>query len=220
MTREQHLEFCQKCTNRKMDFQKGLVCNLTNELATFENECLDFYLDDSVSSIVADENGNVNHNSIRDLVSEEKFAEYKKQQNLNMAIISGIIVGLVGAVLWCAITVMTNHQIGYMAIAIGAGVGIAMRYFGKGIDQIFGILGAVIAILSCFVGNFFSIVGYIANSEDLGYLETIKLIEYSQLMPIMAETFSVIDILFYGLAAYEGYKFSFRVFTQEELLEN
>jgi len=35
MTRDQHLEFCSRCTNRKFDSDKGIICGLTNDIATF-----------------------------------------------------------------------------------------------------------------------------------------------------------------------------------------
>lgn len=118
-----------------------------------------------------------------------------------------------------AITVATGYQIGFMAIAVGALVGLSIRFVGKGVDKIFGISGGIIAVLSCVLGNFFSIIGFIANTEGLGYFETLNVFNYSQLIPIMIETFSGIDLLFYGIAAYEGYKFSFRTFTEKDLYE-
>ncbi|MFD0989910.1 hypothetical protein ACFQ1R_07370 [Mariniflexile jejuense] len=58
MTREQHLSYCKICLNRKMDIKKGLVCNLTNEIADFEETCENFKEDsierkklDSIPSI-------------------------------------------------------------------------------------------------------------------------------------------------------------------------
>ena len=39
MTREEHLQFCTVCQNRKFDSQLGLVCGLTNQLADFESSC-------------------------------------------------------------------------------------------------------------------------------------------------------------------------------------
>lgn len=42
MTREQQLVFCKKCVNKKIDFQRGLLCGLTNELATFDYSCPDY----------------------------------------------------------------------------------------------------------------------------------------------------------------------------------
>ena len=42
MTRQEHLSYCKICLNRKKDLQQGLVCNLTNEIANFEETCQDF----------------------------------------------------------------------------------------------------------------------------------------------------------------------------------
>ncbi|WP_240927738.1 hypothetical protein [Cellulophaga sp. Z1A5H] len=107
-----------------------------------------------------------------------------------------------------------------MAIGIGAMVGLVTGYFGKGIDLIFGLLGGGIALLSCILGNFFSIIGAIATYEKLGYLETLFLFDYAQAIPIMSETFSPMDILFYAIATFEGYKYAFRKLTEKELSQS
>lgn len=216
MTRPEQLVFCKKCTNRKMDFQQGILCGLTNEKAAFENECPDYQNDPSVKEITDDSEPPM-ASEVTASLSSESIERLRMEQNFPIALISGVIIGLIGAILWGGITVATGYQIGYMALAIGAGVGFGMRYFGKGIDQIFGITGGAIAILSCLIGNFLSIIGFLANSEGLGYFETLILFDYSYMIPAMTETFSLMDILFYGIAGYEGYKFSFRTFTDSEL---
>lgn len=218
MTREQHLKFCKKCLHRKPNMKVGLLCNLTGEKANFENECNSFALDTAVVEQV-DHTEIIEHQDMLNKLSDRQLIRFRSEQNLPKAIITGVIVGIVGAVLWGAITVATGYQIGYMAIAIGAIVGISIRFMGKGIDQIFGISGGLIAVLSCLLGNILSIIGFIANTENVGYIEALTLFDYSKLIPIMTETFSPIDLLFYGIAAYEGYKLSFRAFTEEELLE-
>ncbi|MDQ2177363.1 hypothetical protein [Marinifilum sp. D714] len=218
MTREEQLVLCKQCTNRKMDLQQGLVCTLTNEHANFENECPNFSSDPEVEltniQTEVDENGEVIIH-----LTEEQVEKLRMEQNLPMAIVAGSFVGIVGAILWGMITVATNYQIGYMALAIGAGVGFSMRYTGKGMDQVFGISGGIIAILSCVLGNFFSIIGYVANAEGLTLMQTLVMFDYSLTLDVMMETFSVMDILFYGIAGYEGYKFAFRKITEEQLAE-
>jgi len=144
----------------------------------------------------------------------------KLEQNLPLAFVGGLSTTLVGAILWAIITVSTEYQIGFMAIIIGFIVGYSVRLFGKGIDTIFGVIGAFLALLGCVLGNFLSIVGFVANSENLGYLETLSLIDFSIVPEIMIESFNPMDLLFYGLAIYEGYRFSFRQITEEEILEN
>ena len=83
-----------------------------------------------------------------------------------------------------------------MAVAIGLGVGYSIRTFGKGIDTVFGIVGAAIALLSCLLGNFLSIIGFIANAEGLGYVETLLMLDYSFVPELMAETFSIMGFTF------------------------
>lgn len=150
------------------------------------------------------------------LLIEQNLAFFKTQQNFGKALIAGIVTGLITAILWGVITVVTEYQIGFMAIGVGAAVGLAIRATGKGLDQIFGITGAIISILGCLVGNFLSIIGFAANAEGLGYLEVLSVVDFSMIIPLMAETFSPMDLLFYGIAAYEGYKLSFRTFTEED----
>ena len=45
MTRKEQLQYCKVCTNRKMS-QKGLICALTEEKATFEGTCPSFQIDE------------------------------------------------------------------------------------------------------------------------------------------------------------------------------
>ena len=176
MRREEQLTFCKRCTNRKMDIQLGLICSLTGEKANFENECPDFNMDESVK-MEPEASEPLEQQEVRSALSNEVLERLRLEQNLPLAIVSGVGAGLIGAILWGVITVTTNYQIGYMAIAIGAGVGFSMRFLGKGIDQVFGITGGAIAVLSCFVGNFFSVIGFYANTEDLEFLETLLLFD-------------------------------------------
>lgn len=144
----------------------------------------------------------------------------KLEQNLAMGFIGGLAAAVIGAIVWAVITVVTEYQIGYMAIAIGFLVGFSVRTFGKGINTIFGVIGAVLALIGCLLGNFLSLVGFFADAEGMSYLEILSQIDYALVPEIMIETFNPMDVLFYGIALYEGYKFSFRQITEEEILEN
>ncbi len=45
MTLDERLKYCKICLNRKMDFNVGLVCSLSNAKPTFEVTCPTFSLD-------------------------------------------------------------------------------------------------------------------------------------------------------------------------------
>ncbi|MGL1887378.1 MAG: hypothetical protein OCD76_12765 [Reichenbachiella sp.] len=189
MTREDQLVYCKTCLNRKMDLQEGLLCSLSGAKANFESDCPDYAKDETVkdySNYETIENQG-DEKGIR--VSPEVLEKLRLEQNLASGVIAGIAAGLVGAILWGMITVVTNYQIGYVAIAI----------------------------LSCFLGNFLGIMGYLANDEGLAYIEILLLFDYNYFIPVMTETFSFMDVVFYGIAGYEGFKFSFRVITEEDV---
>jgi hypothetical protein len=45
MTREEKLNYCRVCTNRKLDLKEGLICTLTNRPADFEEKCENLAID-------------------------------------------------------------------------------------------------------------------------------------------------------------------------------
>ncbi|MCT4663762.1 MAG: inorganic phosphate transporter [Flavobacteriales bacterium] len=207
MTREEQLEFCKKCTNRAFSIDTGIICKLTKEPANFENSCPNFNVDNS--AIPLDDKENIQVGNAHARLSKDEIFKLKNDQNLPMGILAAFIAGLIGAAIWGFITVKTGYQIGYMAIGIGALVGLSMRYFGKGIDQIFGISGGIIAFLSVAIGNFLSIIGLFAKDAGVPFFEILNSFDYAYLPEIMKESFQFMDIVFYGIAIYEGYNFSF-----------
>lgn len=147
----------------------------------------------------------------------EILARLRLKQNLLIAILAGVGAALISAIIWAAITVATEYQIGWMAVGVGFAVGFAVR-LGKGIDTIYGIVGAVLSLMGCLLGNFFSLLGFVSKEEGISVFELIPDIDYSLVPGAMADTFSPIDLLFYGIAIYEGYKLSFRRISEQDIL--
>jgi len=142
--------------------------------------------------------------------TEREFDKMKMQENLPMAILSGFIVAVLTAVLWGAITVITHFQIGFMAIGVGIAVGFTVRKFGKGETYTFGFTGAGLSLLGCLLGNLFSIAGFLSVELGISVVEMLSIIFSmpSYIPSLLIDNFHVIDILFYGLALYYGYKYS------------
>jgi len=144
----------------------------------------------------------------------EKFRE---QQNLVGGAAAGFIAALAGAGLWAVITVATGYQIGFMAIGVGFLVGIAIRAMGKGLDKVFGGVGAGLALLGCILGNLFTIVYFVGQAEGMGFFEVLPLLNLAAIPDLMIATFSPMDLVFYAIALYEGYQLSFRQISEDEL---
>ncbi|MDZ4819621.1 MAG: hypothetical protein SGJ20_11670 [Planctomycetota bacterium] len=130
------------------------------------------------------------------------------------AIFGGAIAALIGAILWAVMTVWTGYQIGYAAIGVGALVGVVVRVLGKGETPLFGIIGGTFALLGCALGNFLSAVGFatdglVAEGIEVGYFDVLSGMTMQGAVELMKVTFSPMDILFYAVAAYAGFQFSF-----------
>jgi hypothetical protein len=138
-----------------------------------------------------------------------------EEQNLADGLLAGLVAALLGAILWGIVTVVTDYQTGWMAVFMGYLVGSAMRRFGKGVDKKFGYSGAALSLISCLVGNLFTAAVLISQIESipLGVVLVGMVAMPLAAVEIMAAIFSPFDLLFYGIALYAGYRFSFRRVT-------
>ncbi|MHC1774246.1 MAG: toxin-antitoxin system YwqK family antitoxin [Lentimicrobium sp.] len=216
MTRQERLEFCKKCKHRAFNSDQGIICSLTARAADFDDSCPSFQLDESVRNQPVNpvvEETPVSIDEAIGKLDETAIEKLRFHQDFNYAIIGGILAALVSAALWAVITVAAKYQIGYMAIGVGILVGFGVRFFGSGIDKKFGFLGAMLAVLGCLTGNLLSQIGFYAEEQSMGFLEVLKLLDFSYIPAILAESFSPMDLLFYGIAVYAGYRFAFRQLT-------
>lgn len=149
------------------------------------------------------------------------IAKLHAQQNLPLGFVAGTVATLLGATLWAVITVVTKFQIGYMAVGVGFLVGYSIRTFGKGLSPIYGVMGASLALLGCLLGNMLSVCSAIADAaNDSFFAVTLNVFTNPELMAqAMMATFHPMDLLFYGIALYEGYHLSFRELTESDAIE-
>lgn len=215
MTRQEHLYFCKQCTNRKFDSQRGIICGITSEIAAFEKSCEHFNQDTEVK--LESESQETSYVEMLSELPDISLKNLRAHQDISYAIIGGLLAAVVSGILWAIITVTFEYQISYMAIGVGLLVGFTVRFFGAGIDQLFGYIGAFFALLGCLIGNLFSQIAFVALSDSLDYFELISLLNLDIVIGIFEETFSPIDLLFYGFAIFSGYKFAFRQIEEKFL---
>jgi hypothetical protein len=132
--------------------------------------------------------------------------------NLPAAIAGGLVAAIAGALVWALVTVTIKFQIGFMAVGVGFLVAWAVRTLGKGRTQAFGIIGGVFALLGCLLGNLLSTCGFIAADRGQPVVSVaLKVLgDPSLAMSLLQATFSGMDLLFYAIAVYEGYKLARR----------
>jgi hypothetical protein len=148
---------------------------------------------------------------------ENYLRRLRNEQNLPLGIVGGLVAMLIGAGIWAGIAVMTDYRIGWIAIGVGFIVGMGVRLLGKGLDTSFGLVGGFLAGLGCLLGNFFIILTAISREFNVSILQVLISFDLATDIELMIETFEIIDLLFYGLAIYAGYRYAFRRVSQEEL---
>ena len=144
------------------------------------------------------------------LAAEREFEQMKREQRLGAAVFAGSIAALVSAALWAAITVATEYQIGWMAVGVGALVGVTMRRFGKGVEPTFGFVAAALALFGCLLGNLFAVIGLLSTELDLPFFGTLAELDFEATQALLVATFSPMDLLFYAIAVFEAFKLSFQ----------
>jgi hypothetical protein len=122
-----------------------------------------------------------------------------------LAAIAGAIVG---AIAWAAITAATSFQIGYMALGVGFLAGFGMRAVGGGRERADGIVAGVIAFAGCVLGNLLAAGVVIAQHEHYPIASVLLAFVHSPRLAgeILREGFSIMDVLFYAIAVYAGYR--------------
>jgi len=144
----------------------------------------------------------------RPITAPKPAGPVEVSENLSMGFMAGLVAAAVGAGLWALITIVTDFQIGWMAVGVGFLVGWAVRIAGKGTHRAFGMMGALLAFGGCAVGNLLTIVVIAARHFEIPLLQVFSRLTPDVVVNLMELTFKPIDLLFYGLAIYQGYRFS------------
>lgn len=126
----------------------------------------------------------------------------------------GLGGALVGAAAWAGLTALTNVKIGFAAIGIGLLVGFATQR-SRSTDSRLPMAAAGLALLGCVLGDVFFMahdqarLGRAAGDDVSTWLVLRIFLENPGILrTAFADYFRPFDVLFYGLAAYEGFKFA------------
>jgi hypothetical protein len=133
----------------------------------------------------------------------------QENQSLGRGMIGGVLGAAIGATLWAVVTAVTGYKIGWMAVGIGFLTGYMVRTFGKGLDRTFGYLGAGLALAGCLAGNLLTVCIVLSRHRNIPIFDLLARLDLGLSLALLKATFRPMDLLFYGIAIWEGYKFSF-----------
>ena len=153
---------------------------------------------------------------MNDIVSEPDAADATAAEraaplpNFALAVPAGIAAALAGAALWAVFTYLTNYELGLIAIALGALVGIAIQKAGNGQDRRFQILGAACAALGCLLGILLSDVAFASKEWNMPFFQVLSQLGAGGSVQLAFQAGEAMDLLFVAIAVWEGFKFSVR----------
>ena len=218
MELKEQLDYCRKCQKRETNSAGTLLCSLTHNKLVFEGvECKEYIRDESEPDKYLDDEYSLSFSEIKENLDSTVYEKFKIDQNIFNAISFGLLASFIGALVWALISYLTGYQIGYMAMAIGALVGFTIKHFGKGFELPFAISGAVISLFGCLLGNLLTVIIFASKEYNVGVFQIFGSLSFDLIIKVMIESFRFMDIVFYGIAIYEGFRFSTMRFTEKTL---
>lgn len=124
-----------------------------------------------------------------------------RAQSLRNAIVASLIVVVVFCVLWVYLTVLTNRVFPWMTVVLGAMLGQAIRYAGRGVDWRFPALAAIMALAGAIVSNIVLGASTTAGNHGITIVETLRSVTVMTWPVFFAEVWTVADSFFAIVAA-------------------
>jgi hypothetical protein len=121
------------------------------------------------------------------------------------------VAALVGAILWMIFVQVTGYEVGIVAVGIGFLVGQAMAATAGTSTQLPPI-GAVLSLIGCLLGQILTDAHFFGQEVGLGTASALRemVSDLGLGWDVFTAGFSVIDLLFWAIAGYEGYKLTAR----------
>lgn len=149
---------------------------------------------------------------------QEFQGRLRAEQNPLLGLLAGGVAAVIAAVAGAAVAYVVNYQSNWLDIVVPLIVGLAVSYFGKGIDKIYGIMGAGLSLIGVVFGNLLMLAAIIAREQSVFIFAVMSamLLNPVDAVDLLIRTFSLMDLVVYGFAVYFGYRISFRRITPAE----
>ena len=146
--------------------------------------------------------------AMRTVAARKRAGSVEGAENLPLGFMAGLVAAAFGAGLWALITIFTGFQISWMAVGVGFLVGWSVRMAGNGRHSVFGIMGALLALVGCALGNLLTIIVIAARQYTVPPLDVFTHLTPDVVVSLMEASFRPMHVIFYFVAVLEGYRFS------------
>ncbi|MBD3421601.1 MAG: hypothetical protein GF398_15910 [Chitinivibrionales bacterium] len=104
-------------------------------------------------------------------VMEQFKDRFRKHENLVMGILAGVGAALVCLALWAVVAIVLKLSIVWVGVGLAFGVSFAIRFAGKGVDQLYGIISAAITVIANLCGILITAVSLLSNQGGKTIME-------------------------------------------------
>jgi len=150
---------------------------------------------------------------------EMYLQQMRERQNLARGIGAGAVAAVLSAFGWVLIALITRHHLGLAALGVGYVVGYAIREYGLGMEPPFRVAGALLSLLGCLLGDVLELALGTSLAMDISVLQALhrEFMDRTALAETYAAIFRPMEIIFFCIAAFEGYKFSRRKLRLQDM---
>jgi len=141
----------------------------------------------------------------------------RKYQSFILALIGGLLFTAAFSVCWVFAAETTGYEGAYLAIGLGLLVGIAVRFFGAGINRIFGVLAALLTLAGSLTGHYLSQTEFLKEATLAGIITLPDYLNLELMIAAIRDNFVPTDLLFYGLAALLSYLLAIRRISKKKM---
>lgn len=127
----------------------------------------------------------------------------ERGNNLALPILGALVAAILGAILWTVIGVSTNHEVGYVALGVGALTGFAVKRLANGrTTRAHQIIAVIFSIIGVLLGKYF-LFAYAINDGFDGMFDSFVFEMFQQMS---GDIFDALDILFLALAVVPAWR--------------
>ncbi|MGC4074523.1 MAG: hypothetical protein QM760_18895 [Nibricoccus sp.] len=121
---------------------------------------------------------------------------------------AGLGAALLSGSLWGLLIYALSIRLGVLAIAVGWSVGVAVRHYGRGRSEVFGLIAILAALLGCATGDILGGCALLADQADVSLFRVFAHFNGKDFAEILHLVFSPMDAVFYLIALFASYKFA------------
>ena len=141
-------------------------------------------------------------------IEREIFINKSKPSQIK-GLLMAILFGIIGAMFWVFTVQITGYNLQPVIFLIGYMVSQCFVWNGKSEMKKWGVIAAIVTTISILFGKIIIMIATVTQFYGISFYEMLLILNYPQLMKIIATTISPLEIIFYIIAIKFTYERSF-----------